>query len=91
MVNNIYHAIWSQVVIKANGCEFEDTAASNYGWKSYFQTLLNTPGWYKQAVLEHNNAWIPDDHGRGDNMDLDFTIAKLFHKRTVWINPRSKI
>lgn len=75
LVNNIYHAIWSQVVIKANGCEFEDTAASNYGWKSYFQTLLNTPGWYKQAVLEHNNAWIPDDHGRGDNMDLDFTIA----------------
>ena len=68
LVNNIYHALWKKITIKANGNEFEDTAAAHYPWKSYIQNKLNVSPNFKKKVWYHNNAWIEDDHGKGDKM-----------------------
>lgn len=74
VVNNVYHSLWSSVVVKANGCDFEDTAANMYHWKSYIQTLLNISPSYKKAKMEHNAAWIPDEPAKGNIFkELDIT------------------
>ena len=69
VVNNIYHALFSSVKIKINGNELEDTASNQHFWKSYLQNKLNIPQSYKENVMAHNNAWIPDDIGKGDKLD----------------------
>ena len=69
LVNHIYHAIWSSVIVKVNGNEFEDTAALHYHRKVPLQIELNTSPSYRKNVLYHNNAYVPDDFGKADVMD----------------------
>ena len=71
LINNIYHALWSKIIIKVNGLEWEDTASNFYFWKSYIQNKLNISSNYKRKAMAWNNGWVDDDLNGADKNGAD--------------------
>ena len=68
LINNYFHSLWSNVIIKMNDTEFGETGTNSYAYAAYLQTLLGARERCEDTIL-YSNGFIKDTLQKLDSVD----------------------
>ena len=67
-INNYFHSLWSNVIIKVNDTEIGDSGTNSYAYGAYIQTLLAARERCRETIL-WSRSFIKDTYKQMDTMD----------------------
>ena len=68
LINNGFHSLWSNVIIKINDTEFGDSGTNSYAYKSYINTLLAARERCADTIL-YSSFFMKDTLQHMDSVD----------------------
>ena len=74
LINNYFHSLWSNVIIKMNDTEFGETGTNSYAYGAYIQTLLGAREKCKDTIL-YSSSFIKDTLQKLDSVNPEENLG----------------